>query len=109
MSKLRMLLFAVIGILASSMTAFAQAARKPATMRVQLTSTERWPRDRFRDRGFGGASDSRALALRRAKARRVTRRCRSYPDDDDSWSGADRVAGAVCAAGDLRGRQTSVA
>ena len=74
MSRLRMVLFVVIGILATSMTAFAQAT---AEVGDNAASVNKY-RALAAGVGFaiavvGVRSDSRALVLRRAKARRVTR------------------------------------
>ena len=75
MSRFRMLLFAVIGILVSSMTVFAQdGRRKPATTQAQSANIAHWRRASVsRSPCLVVRSDSRALVRRLAKARRVIR------------------------------------
>ncbi len=73
MSKFRMLLFAVVGILASSMSVFAQAAAEAGDNASSVSKYQRTGGGyRFRDRGFWRRDRTVAhRRVRRAKARRV--------------------------------------
>ncbi len=112
MSKFRMFFFAVVGILDERhdcvcATGSSRSCGRQCEFGQQVSRIGRgyW----FRNRGVWWRARSvahRCGSLRRRGAK--SGRCRPNPDDDDSGSGADRIAGAVCAAGCFRSRQTEL-